>query len=123
MGIHNLQLQKDYFVANSHQGKMTGLGHLKANVLLSTSMNKELKVWMQEGEQLACHQQSTEMLRANFNPQNAKIELYFLDISDIAGTKIVAVGTSDGRLLFWIGEDMQFKQVQLGEQYVTIPLY
>jgi hypothetical protein len=36
------------------------------------------------------------------------------------GVKIIAVGTSDGRLLFFFGNDLTFKQVALSEQYVNI---
>jgi hypothetical protein len=119
MGIYNLQLQKHYYVPNSHQGLITGIAHFKENIIISSSKEGELKVWLQEGDHLQCHQDSTQRLKSFFNPTNAKLELYFLDISDVAGTKILAVGTSDGRLLFWIGNDLDFKQVQLGEQYVS----
>jgi hypothetical protein len=33
--------------------------------------------------------------------------------------KVIAIGTSDGRLLFFFGQDLTFKQVQLTEQYVN----
>lgn len=56
MGIYNLQLQKHYYVPNSHQGLITGLAHFKDNILISSSKEGELKVWLQEGDQLQCHQ-------------------------------------------------------------------
>jgi hypothetical protein len=59
-------------------------------------------------------------LRSSFNPQNAKLELYFVDISEVAGTKVISAGTSDGRLLFFFGQDLAFKQLQLSEQYVNV---
>lgn len=46
MGVYDLQKLKNYFVANSHQGKITGIAHFKDNVLVSSSMNGELKVWL-----------------------------------------------------------------------------
>jgi hypothetical protein len=54
---------------------------------------------------------------------NAKLELYFLDISDISGQKIITTGTSDNRLLFFIGTDLAYKQVVFPEQYVIYRLY
>lgn len=56
MGIYNLQTQKTYYVANSHQGKITGIAQFDSNVFLSTSMNGELKVWVVQGDNLVCHQ-------------------------------------------------------------------
>jgi len=43
-----------------------------------------------------------------------------VDISEVMGVKVIAVGTSDGRLLLFIGNDLDFKQVQLPEQYVNV---
>ncbi|TXI87294.1 MAG: hypothetical protein E6Q36_07755 [Chryseobacterium sp.] len=37
-GFYNLQQQKNYFVANSHQGKITGIAHFNENVLVTSSM-------------------------------------------------------------------------------------
>jgi hypothetical protein len=42
---------------------------------------------------------------------NQKIELLFLDISDVNGTKCITVGTNDGRLLFFVGNDLAYSQV------------
>ena len=43
-----------------------------------------------------------------------------MDINEVAGTKVIAAGTNDGRLLFFFGQDLAFKQVQLPEQYVNV---
>ena len=120
MGIYNLQQGKTYYVANSHEGTITGIAQFDANVFFSTSINGELKVWLLQDDQLVCHQETINRLRASFNPQNAKIELYFVDISEINGMKVIAVGTSDGRLLFFFGNDLSFRQVTLSEQHVNI---
>ena len=120
MGIYNLSSMKNLFVANSHQGKITGVAHFSEGVIISSSMAGELKVWVPEGETLVNHIESTQRLKSNYNPQNAKVELYFVDVTEMKGTKIIAVGTSDGRLLFFFGENLDFRQVLLGEQYVTL---
>jgi hypothetical protein len=50
--------------------------------------------------------------------------LLFLDISEVSGTKIITVGTNDGRLLFFIGNDLNFNQVLFkGDAYVILSLY
>lgn len=117
IGVYNLETLKLNYLQNCHQGKVTGLAHLQENVLLSSSMDGELKVWLQEAETLVCHMESTQRLKSNFNPTNAKLELYFVEVQEVQGVKITAVGTSDGRLLFWLGNELEFRQVQLGEQY------
>ena len=88
------------------------------NILITCSVAGELKVWNIEGEGMAHNQQGTDQLKSQFNPQNAKIELLFLDLSEVQGTKIMSVGTSDGRLLFFFGSNLEYRQVQFGEQYV-----
>jgi hypothetical protein len=85
-------------------------------------MTGELKVWQVTGDNIVVHNESTDKLKSCFNPQNAKVELYFIDISDVSGTKIISVGTSDGRLLFFIGNNLDYKHVLLGEQYVIITI-
>jgi len=119
IGFYNLQAQKNYMALSAHQGKITGMAHFSPEVVLSTSMAGELKVWAITGDTIQVHNESTEKLKSCFNPQNAKLELYFIDISDVQGTKIIAVGTSDGRLLFFIGNNLDYKHVLLGENYVT----
>jgi hypothetical protein len=99
------------------------MAHFSENVIITTSMLGELKVWVKEGDEVKCHQESTERLKSQFNPQNAKLELYFVDINEIANTKIICIGTSDGRVLFFFGQDLVFKQVQLTEQYVIYLSY
>jgi hypothetical protein len=88
-------------VANSHQGKITGMAHLLEKVIITTSMLGELKLWMKEGDEIKCHQEYTERLRSQFNPQNAKLELYFVEITEILTKKFICIGTSDGRVLFF----------------------
>lgn len=79
-----------------------------------------MKAWIKEGDTYVTHADSTEQLRCKFNPANLKLELLFLDISEVNGTRIIAVGTNDGRLLFFIGNELAFNQVQFKEEtYVT----
>ncbi len=72
---------------------------------------------------MKCHLETTERLRSQFNPVNAKLELYFVDISDVGGNRVICVGTSDGRVLFFIGQDLNYVPVQLPENYVTSASY
>jgi hypothetical protein len=120
MGIFHIPTQKAIHIANSHSGRITGMAHFNDNVLLTTSVAGELKVWLKDGETYATHAESTERLRASFNPQNLKLELLFLDISEVSGTKIIAVGTNDGRLLFFIGNELSFNQVVFKEEAYVI---
>jgi hypothetical protein len=119
LGYYNLTTLKQAAVQGAHSDKITGVARLQENVFLSSSMNGELKVWFEEGGALKIHQEATDRLKSAYNPQNAKLEVYFVDVSEIQGTKIVAAGTSDGRLLFFLGGSLEFKQVAFGEQYVT----
>jgi hypothetical protein len=42
----------------------------------------------------------------------------------VSGTKIIAAGTNDGRLLFFIGNDLAFQQVVFkGDAYVNLLPY
>ena len=120
MGIFHIPTQKTIHVSNSHSGRITGMAHFNETVLLTTSIAGELKVWIREGETYVTHPESTERLRCSFNPANLKLELLFLDISEVNGTRIIAAGTNDGRLLFFIGNELSFNQVQFKEEtYVT----
>ena len=77
-------------------------------------MNGELKVWTVTPDSLQAQTAEADKLKSLFNPQNAKIELYFIDISIVNGTKITSIGTSDGRLIFFIGDTMEYTFVALG---------
>jgi hypothetical protein len=78
---------------------------------------------MKEGDNYVVHVDSTDRLRKLFNPQNLKIELEFIDITEINGIKLIAVGTSDCRLLFFIGNDLNYVPITFTETYVTYRLY
>ena len=45
LGIFNLQDQKTNLCLNAHQSRITGVAHFNENILLSTSLSGELKVW------------------------------------------------------------------------------
>lgn len=59
IGFYNLQAQKLYMAQSAHQGKVTGLAHFSPDILLSTSMTGELKVWAVTGDNLQVHNEST----------------------------------------------------------------
>lgn len=119
IGFYDMQTFKNYFVPNAHQGTVTGMAHFMDNIVITSSIAGELKVWNVEGETMTHNQQGTDQLKSLFNPQNAQLELLFLDVSDVQGTKILSVGTSDGRLLFFFGNNLEFRQAIFGEQYVN----
>jgi hypothetical protein len=119
MAIFHIPTQKVTNVAHSHSGRITGMLHFNDTVMLTTSMAGELKVWMRDGETYVQQAEYTEKLRNCFNPQNLKLELLFLDISEVSGTKCISVGTNDGRLLLFVGNDLTFSQVLFkGDAYV-----
>jgi hypothetical protein len=37
----------------------------------------------------------------------------------ISGGQVISAGTSDNRLLLWIGNEMKFQQIVFKEPYVT----
>lgn len=124
MAVLHVPTQKLIHVPNSHSGRLTGMLHFNETVVLTTSLAGELKVWVRDGETLVQQAEYTEKLRLCFNPQNLKVELLFLDISEVSGTKCITVGTNDGRLLFFVGNDLAFNQVLFkGDIYVNIILY
>jgi len=49
LGFFSLNTQKNYVVTNAHRGKITGVAHFNENIILSTSMDGELKVWTVSG--------------------------------------------------------------------------
>lgn len=73
IGFFNLKTLKSYYLANAHNGKVTGISHFSDQVLISTSFAGELKVWTVEGDAIKVHQESIQRLQSNFNPQNAKL--------------------------------------------------
>lgn len=73
IGVYNLETLKLNYLTNCHQNKVTGLTHLQDNVLLSSALDGELKLWLLEGDTLNCHMESTLRLKSNFNPSNAKL--------------------------------------------------
>ena len=52
IGFFNLEAQKNYIAPSAHQGSVTGLAHFSPEILLSTSMTGELKVWAVNGDVL-----------------------------------------------------------------------
>jgi hypothetical protein len=99
------------------------MAHFNPNVMLTCSIEGELKVWCKENDQYTIHVESTKQLMQKYNPSNAKFELEFIDISELNGTKLITLGTSDCRLLFFIGEGLDFKAVTLSEAYVICIFY
>lgn len=123
IGCFQLSTLKNAYIPNAHNGRVTGIVHFNDTIMLSTSMDGELKVWMKEGDNYCIHQESSERLKKSFNPNNVKLELEFVEITEISGMKIIAVGTSDCRLLFFLGNELNLVPVSFGESYVTNILY
>jgi hypothetical protein len=73
IGCYSLTELKHYHIANSHRGRVTGIAHFNDTIMLSTSIDGELKVWIKEADNYAVHVDSTERLRTFFNPQNLKL--------------------------------------------------
>lgn len=123
MAVFHIPTQKVLHVQNSHSGRITGMVHFNDSILLTTSVAGELKVWQQTGDTFLQQAEYTEKFRLSFNPHGLKLELLFLDITEISGTKIIAAGTSDGRLLFFIGAELSYREVVFkGDAYVIISL-
>jgi hypothetical protein len=123
MAVMHIPTQKVLHVQNSHSGRITGMVHFNDTIMLTSSTAGELKVWQQTGETFIQQAEYTEKFRLYFNPHNLKLELLFLDITEISGTKLITAGTSDGRLLFFIGAELNYKEVVFkGDIYVIISL-
>jgi hypothetical protein len=73
MSLFHIPTQKIIHVGNSHAGRITGMVNFNDNVLLTTSIAGELKVWLRDGETFVQQPEYTEKLRLSFNPQNLKL--------------------------------------------------
>jgi hypothetical protein len=89
-------------------------------VVFSTSLDGNFKVWAYNPQDstLTLDKGSSDKFLAFYSNQKPLPELIFLDIAEFNKTKIVSTGTNDGRLLFWIGVEMSFKQASFGNKYV-----
>lgn len=52
------------------------------------------------------HQQLTDMLASNYKNGTDSFDILYLDVTVIEGDRIILAGTSDGRVLFWRGNDI-----------------
>jgi hypothetical protein len=49
---------------------------------------------------------------------SAGAEVLFLSKESVAGSQVLAAGTSDNRLLLWVGCELMFQQVAFHDPYV-----
>jgi hypothetical protein len=103
IGYYNLERKQHYYIANSHLGKVTGMAHVSEDTMLSSCTNGEIKVWTRKEEEFVINADLTNRLMNGYNPNNNKIELLFLDLHVLNDVQLFTVGTSDARLLFFIG--------------------
>jgi hypothetical protein len=79
------------------------MAHVSEDTMLSSCTNGEIKVWTRKEEEFVINADLTNRLMNGYNPNNNKIELLFLDLHVLNDVQLFTVGTSDARLLFFIG--------------------
>lgn len=85
--------------------------------MLTCSKDGYIKVWKVTGTTAVLDKDSSDGLHKTYS-QGQKVELMFLNFKNIKGTNIISVGTNDNRVLFFIGDQMNFNQLVLGEKHV-----
>ena len=87
---------------------------------MSSSLDGTIKFWKKEGALFVLDKEATENMNGCFNPNgiNPDLKIMFMNFKNFGEDSILAAGTSDNRLLFWFGQNMNFKQVVFDEKYV-----
>jgi hypothetical protein len=75
-------------------------------------------VWKIEGDKLVLNLEINELINKCFK-SGSDLEVLFLSKESISGNQVIAAGTSDSRLLLWVGSEMKFQQVLFADPYVT----
>ena len=102
----------------AHKGKITGIAQYDNQTFFTSSMDGEIKLWRIEGNGLVLDSK-TEYIQKCYNTgYNSKVGLYFVNVETVNQMVIVSAGTSDSRLLFWVGPEFNFMQILFQEQLV-----
>lgn len=126
IGVYSIFLGKVFAFDAAHTKKVTDMTEANingTNYILSASQDGSIKAWDLSDASLAFNQGITDAFTGMFNPQKLKIEVLFLNVEDVGGSPVLVAGTSDGRLLFWIGPEMNFQHVSLDPTYVTSSIF
>lgn len=112
--VYDMQNNETRFIQNTHQTKITGIVHLDESLLLTSSLDGQLKAWNLTEKEIKNDVKTTNTLNQCFNPRKIKISLLFLMKTEIGVFNMVLVGTNDSRLLIWTSkEDTAFTQITL----------
>jgi hypothetical protein len=79
---------------------------------LSSSKDGTIKVWKIEGTNAILDKASCDHLLQTYSA-GKKIQILFLDLSLVNGMKVLSAGTNDNRILFFLGDQMQYTPLVL----------
>ena len=91
---------------------MTEVIHFSNDIVLSSSKDGTIKVWKIEGANAIMDKASNDHLLKTYST-GKNIQILFLDLSVVNGMKVLSAGTNDNRILFFLGDQMQYTPLVL----------
>ena len=85
-------------------------------------MEGTIKAWKIEGDKMVLSSEITEGIQNCFKT-NTNFEILYLNKEYVAGSQVLTAGTSDNRLLLWIGNELKYQVLVFEEPYVKCGVY
>ena len=85
-------------------------------------MEGTIKAWKIEGDKMVLSSEITEGIQSCFKT-NTNFEILYLNKEYVAGSQVLTAGTSDNRLLLWIGNELKYQVLVFEEPYVKCGVY
>ena len=99
-------------IEEAHLSHVTDVVHFSNDIVLSSSKDGTIRVWKIQGTTATLDQNSSDSLFKYYHT-GKQVQILFLDLSIVSGMKVLSAGTNDGRLLFFLGDDMKYYPLQL----------
>lgn len=126
IGFIDVSTNQRITVDNAHKLKVTGIVHIgdlgNQPIVLSSSMEGTIKAWKIEGDKMVLSSEITEGIQSCFKT-NTNFEILYLNKEYVAGSQVLTAGTSDNRLLLWIGNELKYQVLVFEEPYVKCGVY
>lgn len=100
-------------IEQAHQSHVTDVLHFSPEIVLSSSKDGTIRVWKIQGTTASLDQVSTDNLFSTYSTTGKKMQILFLDLSMVNGMKVLSAGTNDNRVLFFLGDQMQYNSLVL----------
>jgi len=91
---------------------VTGVIHFNSEIILSCCKDGLIRVWKVNGGTALLDKQSSDSL-VNTYFTGKSLQILYLDLSTVNGLKILSAGTNDNRVLFFLGDRMQYTPLVL----------